>query len=242
MFSAWQLKLSGFTGEEWCGRARCSWGRGSCSEQAACFYGSHSFCPAGRKFPPWGPSASSKAPGPPSSSSVLSLWSPTPTSAGRGAGGTWQAHNARLQQPHVQVLPGWRLPAHGAGAGHGGTILTAGAFHGSFLRRGSGCHIRTCPWGQRRGAGDAQRGREMQCPCTSTTALLGRYLSRLSWLCPSWASRWQTPSSRPLPAGCWLFHPQGLLQAGAPSGRRTCGRSPGAAGGCSAAPLLGIGG
>lgn len=79
--------------------------------------------------------------------------------------------------------------------------------------------------------------------CNPPVVPLGPHLSRLPWLCPSWASKWLTPSSSPPRAG-WRGRSRVLSPAVGPSGRRTCGQSLqplseqglGGAGGCPALP------
>lgn len=101
--------------------------------------------------------------------------------------------------------------------GHGGAVLAGGALRGPFFCRGCSCHICTCPWGQRRGVGKARWSGETRHPA----APCGHHLSQPAWLCPSWVSKWQTPSSSRSHTGC----PRSP-RAEDPSGRRTCGRSP----------------
>lgn len=152
MFSVWQLKLNSFTGEEWCGRAWGGWDQGSCSAQAACIYVFNVFAQLKGNFLLGVFLASSKYLKP---SSKTPFQQPVFPSRGLSCSfpvltvpaSTWQADNARAQQPSVQVLPGWRLPTTSASAGHGRTILAAGTFQGPFLcGTSSGC-IHTCAQG-----------------------------------------------------------------------------------------------
>lgn len=152
MFSVWQLKLNSFTGEEWCGRAWGGWDQGSCSAQAACIYVFNVFAQLKGNFPLGVFLASSKALKPssktPSPAACVSIQRPLPLiPRARSASSTWQADDARAQQPSMQVLPGWRLPTTSASAGHRGTTLAAGTFQGLFLHGSSSDCIRSCAQG-----------------------------------------------------------------------------------------------